>query len=43
MTVDGEQRGVGGHYAKIVEQQADAHAAVGRPEQMLKKDFARSK
>ena len=41
MTVDGEQRGVGGHRAEIVEQQAHAHAAVGRPEQMLKQDFAR--
>ena len=41
MTVDGEQRGVGGHRAEIVEQQAHAHAAVGRAEQMLEQDLAR--
>jgi hypothetical protein len=40
MTVDGEQGGVGGHRAEIVEQQAHAHAAVGRAEQMLKKDLS---
>ena len=41
MTVDGEQSGVGGHRAEIVEQQTHAHAAVGRTEQMFEKNLAR--
>ena len=41
MTVDGEQDGVGGHRAEIVEQQAHAHAPVGRAEQTVEKNLAR--
>ena len=40
MTVDGEQDDVGGHRAEIVEQQAHAHAAVGRAEQTFEQNLA---
>ena len=40
MTVDCEQDCVGGHRAKIVEQQAHAHAAIGRAEQTFDQNLA---
>ena len=40
MAVDGEKLGIAGHRAEVVEQQAHAHTAVGRAEQMLDQDLA---
>ena len=40
MTVDREQDCIGGHRAEIVEQQAHAHAAVGRAEQTFEQNLA---
>src|SRR3954447_21717940 len=40
MTVDRKQDFVGGHRAEIVEQQAYAHAAVGRAEQTFDQNLA---
>ena len=40
MTVDREQDFIGGHRAEIVEQQAHAHAAVGRAEQTFDQNLA---